>query len=215
MIFRQIAKYFGLGLVTVLPFAFVIWVVLFIFNQIDGLFGNYVDDIDGLYIPGMGFIIVMFGITLVGIMTRLYISRRILQWIDHLFARIPYIKSIYTMVKDLLQNLVSSKRRAFSRVVLVNWPDERAQVLGFVTNEELPPALNPDGNRIAVYLPNAFQFAGPTVIVERDKTIDCDFSVEEALQFVVSAGMGHSTKDISEFLMHVDEQPTTTQISHS
>jgi len=196
MMFRQIAKHFGIGLATVLPFAFVIWVVIFVFDQVDGLFGQYVDRIQGVYVPGVGFVLVVAAITLVGALTRIYVSRRILMWIDGIFTRIPFIKSLYTTVKELIQNILT-RHRGFQRAVLVEWPDERAFVLGFVTNEKLPPELDPDGTRIAVYLSNSFQFAGMTVIVERSRVRDCSLTVEEALKFAVSAGLGRSAEESS------------------
>ncbi len=192
--FRQIAKHFGLGLATVIPFAFVIWVAAFVFNQVDGLLGSYVDRIQGIYIPGVGFLLVLIGITFVGAMTRIYISRKFLMWMDHLFARIPIFKSIYSLVKEFIQNIMS-RHRGFQTVVLIEWPDERAMVIGFVTNENLPLEIDPEGTRIAVYLPNAFQFAGMIAIVEREKTKPCHWSVEEALQFAVSAGLGRSASE--------------------
>lgn len=189
--FGNIARHFGIGLVTVLPFAFVIWVVIFVFNVVDGLFGQYVDTIDHVYIPGVGFLLVIIGITLVGALTHLYISRRFLLFVDSLFTRIPFVKSLYSTAKELISNLVG-RRQGFHRAVLVNWPDERAQVLGFVSCEHLPLQVDPLGTKIAVYFPNAFQFAGTTVIVDRGAVTACDMTVEEAFSFAVSAGLGQS-----------------------
>lgn len=187
--FRQIAKHFGIGLATVLPFAFVIWVVLFVFDQVDGLFGGYVDRIGRVYVPGIGFLLVVIGITFVGAMTRLYLSRRLLMAFDKIFTTIPFVKSLYTAAKELVHN-VTGTQRGFQRVVLVFWPDERAQILGFVTSEYLPFEVDPDGSKISVYLPNAFQFAGATVIVRKDAVLECALSVEEAFKFTLSAGLG-------------------------
>jgi len=187
--FRQVAQHFGIGLATVLPFAFVIWVVVFVFDQVDGLLGGYVDRIGRVDVPGIGFLLVVIGITFVGAMTRMYLSRRLLMFFDAIFAKIPFVKSLYTAAKELIGNL-TGKHRGFQRAVLVAWPDERAQVLGFVTSEQLPLEIDPDGTKIAVYFPNAFQFAGVTAIVQRKNTVECDLSVEDAFKFALSAGLG-------------------------
>ncbi|MCY0888847.1 MAG: DUF502 domain-containing protein [Alicyclobacillaceae bacterium] len=194
MIFKKLAQYFGVGFMTVLPFALVIWLVVFVFNQVDSLFGDSVNVIGGVYIPGIGVALVVVGITVIGAMTRLYISRQLLVFIDKMFGKIPLIKSVYSMTKEIVENLLG-QRRGFRRVVLVEWPPGAGtRALGFVTSEQLPIPMDPTQTRLAVYIPNAFQFAGPTLIVDRDLVVPCDMSVEQALQFVVSGGLGRSEK---------------------
>lgn len=188
---KTIATHFGVGLATLLPFAFVIWVLVGIFQFVDNLLGPTVDQVIGMHVPGVGFILVVIGTTLVGALTKVYMTHRMLQWAERLFNRIPFVKSLYSTIKELIQNLVG-QRRGFQRAVLIQWPDERAQVLGLVTHENLPPEIDPTGAKIAVYLPNTFQFAGITVLVERSRVTDCDLSVEDAFKFSISAGLGQS-----------------------
>ncbi|MDQ0188229.1 DUF502 domain-containing protein [Alicyclobacillus cycloheptanicus] len=188
-IFREIAKHFGIGLVTILPFALVIWVLVTIFQLVDGLFGPWVDHWFGTDVPGVGFVLVLIGTTLVGALTKFYVSHQVLQLMDGMFRRIPFVKSLYVTFKELVQSLLGGKKRGFRRAVLVNWPDERAQVVGLVTNEELPSHMDPTGERVAVYLPNTFQFAGITVLVERSRISPCDLTVEEAFKFAISGGL--------------------------
>lgn len=189
--FKKLASLFGTGLVTVLPFALVIWVLIAIFQWVDGLLGQGVNNLSimGVHIPGAGFILVILGIMLAGLLTRVYISHRVYLLMDALFARIPLVKSLYSMFKELVESLVR-QRKGFSRVVLLEWPDERALVLGLVTRERLPIEIDPSGLLIAVYLPNTFQFAGLTVFVNRNRAHPCHLTVEEAFKFTVSGGLG-------------------------
>ncbi|RIV29201.1 DUF502 domain-containing protein [Alicyclobacillaceae bacterium I2511] len=187
----RIAKYFGVGLATILPFALVIWVVVSVVEWVDGWFGNLMESWLGITVPGLGFVMVMLGITALGILTRTYISRRIITWLDLMFSHIPLVRSLYTLVKEIVNNVLGH-HRGFQRVVLVPWPDEHSLALGFLTQEMLPTSLDPDGDRVAVFLPFAFQFAGVTVMVERRRIQPCNLSVEEGLKFVLSAGLGQS-----------------------
>ena len=187
---RQIAKHFGIGLVTVLPFALVIWVVVSVFNIVDSWFGPEFDHLVGANLPGAGFLLVVIAITLVGFLTKLYISHQLFVMMDALFERIPIIKSLYSMFKEIVNNLLGH-RRGFRQTVLVAWPDDRALMLGFVTTENLSAQVDPDGDHIAVYIPNAFQFAGITAIVRRDQVRPCGLTVEEAIKFSLSAGLGN------------------------
>ncbi|WDL96879.1 DUF502 domain-containing protein [Alicyclobacillus sp. ALC3] len=187
--FREIAKHFGIGLVTILPFALVIWVLVTIFRLVDGMFGPWVNNIFGVEVPGVGFVLVLIGTTLVGALTKVYISHEFLQLMDALFRRIPFVKSLYTAFTELVQSLLGGKRRGFRRAVLVEWPDDRAKVVGLVTNEEIPSSMDPTGTLVAVYLPNTFQFAGITVLVDASRITPCDLSVEEAFKFSLSGGL--------------------------
>lgn len=189
-VIRQIVKHFGIGLVTVLPFALVIWVVVSVFNIVDSWFGPEFDRLVGATLPGAGFLLVLIAITLVGALTRLYISHQFIVLMDAIFSRLPIIKSLYSMFKEIVNNLLGH-RRGFRRAVLVEWPDERALMLGFVSSENLSQDIDPDGDRIAVYIPNAFQFAGVTAIVRRNQVRPCDLSVEDAIKFSLSAGLGN------------------------
>jgi uncharacterized membrane protein len=189
-VLRQVARHFATGLVTVTPFALVIWVVVFIFKTVDGWLSPYIGDLSGVYVPGEGVVLALLGITFVGAMTRIYISHRLIQAMDALFTHIPLVKSLYSMFKEIIQNLVY-QRRGFQRAVFVAWPDDRAWVIGLVTNEHLPKEIDPEGCKMSVYLPNTFQFAGITVIVDRARVRPCSLSVEEAFKFAISGGLGH------------------------
>ncbi|MFD1674912.1 DUF502 domain-containing protein [Alicyclobacillus fodiniaquatilis] len=206
-VIRQTVKHFGIGLATVLPFLFAIWVVVFVVNQVDALVGQYITWI-GWRVPGLGFVLVLAAITFVGLMTRIYISRVMLTWADALFKRIPVVKSLYTMAKDLLARVVG-RRSAFQQPVLVQWPDERALVLGFMTAEQLPATMDPEGNHVSVYLPNAFQFAGVTAIVAKERIRAVDMTVEQAWKFALSAGLGQSIATDSQKAPQESEQEVT------
>lgn len=187
---RGIVRHFGIGFATVLPFAFAIWVVVFVVNQVDGLVSWYIPWVY-LHIPGLGFAIVLVAIVLLGFLSRIYISRVLFSWADKLFMRIPVISTLYTTAKELIDNLFS-RRSAFQTPVIVEWPDERARVLGFITSEHLPASIDPDGSHVSVYLPNAFQFAGTTVIVPREKVQLSGLTAEQTWKFALSAGLGQT-----------------------
>jgi uncharacterized membrane protein len=44
-------------------------------------------------------------------------------------------------------------------------------------------------NQVAVFLPFSYQMGGVTVMVSRDKVVETDLSVEDALRFIATAGV--------------------------
>lgn len=88
------------------------------FIWIDGLLYKYIEQYLGISIPGLGLIIVLFTITLIGFLGTSFLFKPLAYHFDRLMSRTPFIKIIYTSVKDLIAAFVGQKRR-FNQPVLV------------------------------------------------------------------------------------------------
>ena len=66
----HIRKYFVAGLLTILPLALSIYILVFLFKLVDNILGKYLNayikDLIGVYVPGLGlilfFLILFFGL---------------------------------------------------------------------------------------------------------------------------------------------------------
>ena len=77
--------------------------------------------------------------------------------------------------------------------MLVTVPGLEAQLLGFVTlddHRDLPFAA-PE-HTVAVYFPMSYQIGGYTLFLPRARLKPLDMSMEDAMRFVVTAGMSKS-----------------------
>jgi uncharacterized membrane protein len=105
---KRFAKYFFQGILLILPVALTIYIVVFVFQLTDSLLGRYFIAL-GVDIPGLGLLTSVILITVVGLLGNWFVSRRLLDYIDTLFGRVPLVKSIYTVIKDTLNALVGNR----------------------------------------------------------------------------------------------------------
>jgi len=176
---KRIMRYFLQGLLYVIPLAVTLFVLYTIFVTVDSWLN--------LPVPGVGFLLTLLGILLVGFLASNVLTRGLLSVIDRIFEKMPFVKLIYTAIKDLIGAFVGEKK-GFDRPVLVTLTkDGFPKAIGFVTQEDLG-AFGLD-DYVAVYLPQSYNFAGnlllfPAAMVER-----LEVESAEAMAFLVSGGV--------------------------
>ncbi len=181
---RALLKHFLRGLVLLAPVAITGWVVVRAFQIIDGWLN--------LPWPGAGVVVTFGFITLFGFLAANLITTQLIGWFDGLLERVPFVRIVYSSTKDMLNAFVGEKRR-FNRPALVTLVPGGARALGFITQDSLE-ALNLPGH-VAVYIPQAYAFAGITMIVERALVEPIQADPAEVMAFVVSAGVTNLERD--------------------
>lgn len=176
---KRITRYFFEGLLVLVPSAATIYVIYVIFIKIDSLFK--------LEIPGAGFLITILIILFVGFVSSNFLTRKLVNFIDTSFARLPFVKMIYTAIKDLMNAFVGDKK-SFNKPVLVTVsPQSNIQLIGFMTREHLGNIGLSD--RVAVYLPQSYNFAGNVIIVPKEQVTPLSAYSGDVMAFIVSGGV--------------------------
>jgi len=174
---NRLVRYFFQGLIVVVPIAATAYVLWASFSAIDG----WLD----LGVPGLGVVAVLGGVLAIGFLTSLFVIRPLMRAVDSVLDRVPGIKLIYGSIRDLLSAVVGEHKR-FDRPVLIRVGDG-IEVIGFVTRESLTD-LGAAG-RVAVYVPQSYNFAGQTLVVEADRITRLAATGADAMTFVVSGGV--------------------------
>lgn len=183
---RRLATYFLRGLVLVAPVAVTLYVCWAVFVRLDSWIG--------LPIPGAGFVLTLVVITLVGMLGSNLVTRGVVAGIDSVLERLPFVRLLYTSSKDLLSAFVGEHRR-FDRPVSVSLAPaggDGARLLGFVTADTLDD-LGFAGH-VAVYLPQAYNFAGNLVVVPADRVRPLAAESAEVMAFIVSGGVSRGRR---------------------
>ncbi len=173
----KLMNYFLRGLLIVLPFAVTYSIIKGIVVSLD----EYVD----VGIPAVGFLIVITTITFLGFIGSSLITKPLFSLLDDVLSKIPFVKIIYTSVKDFMEAFVGDKKK-FNSPVLV----EMSQGLykpGFITQNDLS-SLNLPG-LCAVYFPHSYAFSGNLFLVEKDKVKPFDGNSTDMMKFIVSGGV--------------------------
>ncbi|WP_051362097.1 DUF502 domain-containing protein [Solimonas soli] len=195
MTWRKAASIFITGLLAILPILVTISLVLWLIGAAEAVFGGVLSVLlpGGLYQRGMGLVIAIGLIFFVGLAMQGIVSKQVLVWIDQQLNRIPLIKTIYGAVRDLTDLVSNSGGQKLGRVVMLQWPGQPMRLVGFVTVEDLSRfAIAAEEDCVAVYLPMSYQIGGYTVFVPRKCLTPLDMTLEDAMRFVITAGVSRS-----------------------
>ncbi len=196
-------KYFIAGLLTWLPLAITIWVILWLLGVTDSVFGwvlrgivalvpQSTDLVAGLSrIPGLSVLVLALLMMLTGAFVANVFGQWWLRQWDSLMARIPIVKSIYSSVKQVSDTLFSTSGNAFREAVLVQYPRQGSWTVAFVTGKpggEVAERL--EGDWLSVYVPTTPNpTSGFFLIMRRDEVRPLSMSVDQALKYVISMGV--------------------------
>ncbi|MCA1058437.1 DUF502 domain-containing protein [Rossellomorea aquimaris] len=182
-------KSFINGVLTIVPIALVCYVVYKMFLFFDGLLGNILKPyLNENYIPGIGLLATIVLLTVLGWLSTKFFTGTIIRLVDILLQKIPFIKTIYSVIKDTIHSFLGEKK-SFSKVALVTMPGTSMKCLGFITTESLEDLHDDLQNHAAVYIPQTFQVAGVTFLIPKTDIEILDIKSEEAMKFILSGGM--------------------------
>ena len=190
---KSIGRIFLTGMLTVLPVLATIYLVVWLVTAAERFVGKQLMWLipDEYYRAGMGLVLALVIIFLVGLLMHALLFRRLFGWAERLFLEIPLVRSVYGALKDLFGLFASQQEESALQVVSVTLPGTRMRALGFVTRREfegLPEGVGREGE-IAVYLPMSYQIGGYTLFVPREQAVPVAMSREDAMKFILTAGL--------------------------
>jgi uncharacterized membrane protein len=188
---RRVGRIFLTGLLTVLPIVATIYFTVWVLTVLERFFGKQLIWLipDDWYRTGMGLVVAIVFVFLVGLLMHGILFRRVFAEAEKLLLEIPLVRSVYAALRDLL-GLFANHKEPSLQVVSLDLPGN-LRVLGFVTRTDFSDA--PDGiaraDEVAVYLPMSYQVGGYTVFVPKSACTPVDMSREEAMKFILTAGL--------------------------
>ncbi len=185
---RKILYYFFQRLLYIAPVTLTIWGLIAIFGWIDGLLIDYLDTLLQKHIPGLGIIVLLVTITLFGFLGSTILFKPFMAYLDTLLSKVPFIKLIYTAIKDLVSAFVGQKKRFTEPVLVKVGKGYELEKIGFVTNKDLSFLGVPD-QKVAVYLPHSYAWSGNLFIVPAEHVQPLHASAAEVMKFIISAGV--------------------------
>lgn len=184
----DLSKAFLRGLAAVLPIGLTLYLIVALGSWSERTVGGVVRALMGdYYLPGSGLLLTICLITLIGYLARVPIVNLPMKLGDAILSRVPLVKSIYTAIKDIMEFVASSEDdTSQGRPVLVDVSGFR--LVGIVTDSS-PDLARAGKGRVLVYLPMSYQVGGYTLLIEESALTPLDMSIEEAMRFVLTAGV--------------------------
>ncbi|UIO44618.1 DUF502 domain-containing protein [Brevibacillus brevis] len=193
---KRFIRYFFEGLLFVIPLAVTLYILYWIFTSVDNWFYLLVHRWFNLQIPGLGVLLTILGITIIGFLASNVLTRGVLSLVSTIFEKVPFIKLIYTSIKDLIGAFVGEKK-SFDKAVLVTLSkDGNAKAIGFITKESLDSFGLTD--HVAVYLPQSYNFAGNLLLFPSDQVQLLDTESSEVMAFLISGGVSGGQKNVTQ-----------------
>jgi uncharacterized membrane protein len=128
-------------------------------------------------------LVILYG---VGLTTAHVLGRRLLTLMERQLERLPVVQSIYGATKRFLNSL-QKPPMSTQRVVLIAFPSPEMKAIGFVTRVMSDPATG--CQLAAVYVPTSPNpTSGYIEIVPLEDVVQTDWTVEEAMAFVMTGG---------------------------
>ncbi len=172
-------NYFLKGIVFLAPLAFTIYICVRVFKTIDGWLG--------IPIPGVGFLVTVVLITMFGFLAQSFLTRGVLNLVENVLNRLPFVRLLYSSTRDLLNAFVGEHRRFDKPVLVAPYPGGVARALGFVTQESLTGLGLAD--HVTVYLPQSYNFAGALLIFPTSAVTPVAADSADVMAFIVSGGV--------------------------
>jgi len=194
--FKSLGTTLLTGFITLLPVVLTIYLLFWLAVSSEQVMGGALRWMlpNAFYFPGLGMMAGLVVVFLVGLLMKAIFIRQLFALSEQILYKLPLIKTVYRVMRDLF-DFFSPKKEGFGQVVIVNLND--MEMIGFITQENmerLPESFrNPD--RVLVYIPMSYMVGGFTLMIPRDNIRPCKMSMDEAMRFVLTAGITGKNTD--------------------
>jgi len=184
---RRLLKYFLQGLILFIPLIITLIVLFKLFDFFAGIFSFIGFSNSTLVNTILGLIFTFGFIAALGILASSFLFQRFFSFVENKLEHAPFIRHIYSPIKDFTNAFVGNKKRFNKPVLVVTNREANIEEIGFITNEDLRElAIN---DKVAVYMPMSYSLSGRLIIVPKQNIKPIDSDPAEVMKFIVSGGV--------------------------
>jgi len=176
---KILTGYFVRGLLIFVPTVGTIYTVWLVLAALDSTLN--------LSIPGAGLVLTLVLIFVTGFIASNVVGQALVAFLESGIRHLPLVNLLYTSIKDLLGAFVGDKK-TFDRPAMITLDGAgKVKVFGFVTCNAFEDARLKGW--VAVYLPQAYNFAGNVILVPKESVEAVDADPAQFMAFIVSGGV--------------------------
>jgi|GEM_PF-409020 uncharacterized membrane protein len=208
------------GVLILVPVAITYVLIVWVFNNIDGLLQPVIMRAIDREIPGLGLIALILIVYLLGLVWTKRIGRRMIRTLQHYLVSIPVIGAVYGPARKLIESFSGDGAAGFKRVVVVEYPKQDTWMIGFLTGIT---NVVPGTMMGVLYLPTApTPNSGWVAMIPIQQIYDTTMTVQEAMSMVLSGGISSPLQidlkpmDQQEAIAFIEQggvAPSTPQVS--
>lgn len=138
----------------------------------------------------VAFLLAILLISAIGMATRHYIGKKMIEWVELALMQVPFLNKIYAATKQVNDAFTSGNKNSFKTVVLIQFPREGLYSIGFITSENHPEIQHRTKEKVVcVFVPTTPNpTSGFLVLVPEEKVTKLDMSVPEGIKYIISVG---------------------------
>ncbi len=196
-LYQWLRNSFFAGIVVAAPVTVTIWLVYTFITFVDRVVKPLIparylpESYLPFAIPGFGVIVAVIALTLLGALAANILGRSFLQLGERLVARVPLVREVYGVLKQVIETVFASNQKAFKEVVLVQYPRPGLWTVGFVSapaRGEIAGKLGDDF--IGVFVPTVPNpTSGFLIWSRRAEIVPLDMTVEQGAKMILSIGI--------------------------
>jgi len=143
---------------------------------------------DAVYFPGLGVLAGLVVVFIVGLLMKAIQVRQLFGIGEKILYKLPLVKIVYRAMRDLF-DFFTPKEEALGQVVAVTY--NGIEAIGFITqtDEQRLPESFREQDKVLIYLPMSYMIGGFTLFIPREHVRPLKMSMEEAMRFVLTAGI--------------------------
>lgn len=192
---RKLTRFMIRGLFIILPLVITIELVRWLLMTIESWLSPSIETFVPAhwYIPGMALLTFLLLCIFIGFTAYSRRGARLWKIPGRILAAIPGINKVYGIIQDLFE-VMSGENFEDESVVMVKLPNSEIELIGIVTkkgtekNDRIADLMGEE--QLAVFLPMAYNVGGYMIMVPKSYTRNLDMKPAEALQLVLSGGLG-------------------------
>ena len=193
----RLRTYFLTGIVVSAPVGITIWLIWLFVAFVDRTVVPLIpesynpSDVLGVSVPGIGVVVVLLVVTMIGFLVTNFLGRYMVKIGENMVSRVPVVRTIYGVLKQIFDAVLAQSEGAFREVVLIEYPRKGIWVIGFITSSTQGEVqrVTPD-DMVNVFLPTTPNpTSGFLLFVPRKDCITLHMTVEEGVKLVISGGI--------------------------
>lgn len=184
---KKFIGYFIQGLLVFIPVIITGFILMQLFGFFASSFSFFGFSNNTLLNTALGLILTLSFILFLGLLASSFIFKEVFTYLEEKLEHVPFIRHIYSPVKDFTNAFVGNKKRFNRPVLVLTNPAANIHEIGFITRNELDEFGIKE--MVAVYLPLSYSLSGKLIVVPKSHVKPLNAEAAEVMKFVVSGGV--------------------------
>ncbi|GJQ57681.1 MAG: DUF502 domain-containing protein [Candidatus Scalindua sp. AMX11] len=188
------------GLLVILPIYVTFIIIKFLLGLVGGILSPLVrkvflfygfalrnSSVDEFVVTSVAFVLVFIALYFIGVFATNFFGRLLIKYFEVILDKMPIIKNIYKSCKQMIELIGLPSRKAFKRVVLIDYPRVGMKVVAFVTGS----MTNNEGTELtSIFIPTTPNpTSGFLIYLPEEEIIETNMTIEEGMKLIVSGGI--------------------------